>query len=111
MSKQPRIGDRIEHDGIEGVVNNLLSAQFTYTTDDGEHRFCLYNQGGWKVVRRTKPSRAEVRAKIRKKKSLREAGVSGGEEGQKGTAGDTAKSRRSVRRRSAKRRTADGENG
>lgn len=50
MAKKPEVGDIIEH--IEphfnrvntGKVVNILSAQFCYVTDKGDHRMCLFNE-------------------------------------------------------------------
>ncbi len=52
------MGDRIRHsepvfDRVhEGVVDQLLSAQFTYTTDDGHHRFCMFKPkyDDWEII-------------------------------------------------------------
>lgn len=43
-----RVGARITHFDanidrqVEGTVQSVLSAQFTYVTDDGKVRFCMY---------------------------------------------------------------------
>ena len=47
--KTPKVGDLIEHTcslngKFEGVVEQLLSMQFTYMTDDGHSRFCMYKE-------------------------------------------------------------------
>jgi hypothetical protein len=49
VAKAPEVGDRIEHTctlngKFEGVVEQLLSMQFTYMTDDGHSRFCMYKE-------------------------------------------------------------------
>ena len=52
--KAPKLGDKIEHTctvngKFEGVVQELLSMQFTYMTDDGQIRFCLYREN-WRKL-------------------------------------------------------------
>ena len=53
--KKPEIGDRINHKEPafdrenEGVVIQLLGAQFVYKTDAGHERFCLYKELWTKV--------------------------------------------------------------
>ena len=48
--RRPEIGDRIKHveprwdRETEGVVDNLLSAQFVYILDNGQRHFCLYKE-------------------------------------------------------------------
>jgi hypothetical protein len=55
MAKAPEVGDRIVHHepGFdrtnEGVVEQLLSMQFTYRTDNDLTRFCLYKED-WRKV-------------------------------------------------------------
>lgn len=48
--KKPKEGDRIIHHDMMpeerryvGIVQSVLSAQFTYLTEDGQERFCLYS--------------------------------------------------------------------
>lgn len=54
LMKRPKVGDRIIHEQIEldmvstGVVTCILSAQFTYETDEGEIRYCLFKEF-WEV--------------------------------------------------------------
>ena len=56
MAKAPEVGDRIIHNepGFnrtnEGVVEQLLSMQFTYRTDKDQSRFCLYKED-WKLIK------------------------------------------------------------
>lgn len=50
--KKPSPGDYIRHHEpgnpdvkyYDGVVNQLLSSQFSYTTDDGHRYLCLYTE-------------------------------------------------------------------
>ena len=54
MAKAPEVGDRIEHTCTlngrrEGIVLQLLSQQFTYKTDEGHERFCMYREA-WKLI-------------------------------------------------------------
>ncbi len=53
ITKFPKVGQRIIHEEphldkiTEGVVINLLSAQFTYKSDDDRINYCFYT-GLWK---------------------------------------------------------------
>lgn len=55
MAKRPELGDKIEHSEPyfnrvnTGKVVNILSAQFSYVTDKGEHRMCMFNEQ-WKKI-------------------------------------------------------------
>lgn len=52
-SKQPKLGDKIIHtdplslDKREGIVTQLLSAQFAYEATNGTIRLCMFNED-WK---------------------------------------------------------------
>lgn len=53
-TKQPQLGDRIEHTcslngKFEGKVVQLLGMQFVYETDKGDTRFCLFREV-WKKI-------------------------------------------------------------
>jgi hypothetical protein len=54
MNKRPKKGDHVKvfdhmHDVfLYGVVEDLLSKQFTYITTQGATRFCFYD-GLWEV--------------------------------------------------------------
>ena len=57
--KPPQIGERIEHTcrlngTFQGVVIEMLSAQFVYKTDDGHDRFCLFREDWRKIDARTR---------------------------------------------------------
>ena len=49
-SKQPKLGDKIIHtdplslDKREGIVTQLLSAQFAYEATNGTIRLCMFNE-------------------------------------------------------------------
>jgi len=53
-SKQPKLGDRIEHTcnlngKFEGEVVELLAMQFIYKTDNSHTRFCLFKES-WRLI-------------------------------------------------------------
>lgn len=53
--RKPEVGDKIEHtephfDRVTtGTVVQILSAQFSYKTENGTHRMCMFNEQ-WKFL-------------------------------------------------------------
>ena len=45
-AKRPKVGGRVNVDGVEGTVQTLLAMQFTYTIEGDETGlyFCLFNK-------------------------------------------------------------------
>jgi hypothetical protein len=76
---KPRIGDTVEHSGYTGVVDWIGSAQFAFIDETAVVKhlgsksttdmrvMCLFREE-YKIVKRRKVSRAEVKAQIREKK-------------------------------------------
>ena len=53
-SKQPKVGDLIEHictlnGKFEGKVVQMLAMQFVYETKEGHRRFCLFRET-WRKI-------------------------------------------------------------
>jgi|TARA_R110002074_G_scaffold24053_2_gene72056 hypothetical protein len=53
-SKQPKVGDLIEHictlnGKFEGKVVQMLAMQFVYETKEGNRRFCMFREQ-WKYI-------------------------------------------------------------